>query len=771
MHKKLKPILMTLAGCLCLVVAIRTMFICHSVLWASNDVMDSKIESIMINGIPYIHGESAPVELITDEVFQFEVVVKNTGTTTWGGSESAGEHGASLLSRGDQSHDINDYNETFGTFIIIYPMQFGIPFEPEKRTNSPRRLPGEAWDIKTILRAPCDTGRFTMRWQTAQYPIGQNRGYNHLTETRASARNSTNNYFNRPFFGQEIVVDFIIIQRTEQAPVPTRRPGVLDRFDFQYEGSFAMPQLWRYSDRFKYGLEDEKSFNDTGIALRKVEISPGVYEKRMLATTGTFFADTNTRASRLYEVAVPAKPGKIIGTDISAAPTAEVRTIFEGQSNLMTAPKDTSVSYWEQAGLWFDEETKLLYWTNAPYYIYGTIKTPSIFSARLAGNEVVDRKVQWDMLWGSDGGPRASFMFGITGIPKSISNQYFGGRKLALGFGGGSEGSYSKGPAIYAVSTNGSGDIQSNILSIMYQNTGISNAVRDGNFLPLEYWEQVPKSPWEGNFMRRDKIRNGIFMDYGGKKGYLTFPRQGIGRVGYDFGGPNFFGKYQDTWYFYDIDDLSKAVNGQIPKNEIKPSSYNVIEYPTGRPAINYEYGAEDRIVSGSCFDQETGLLYIYVKRGKDGNDPFIHVYRILEGDNDYAPAFYRGNKTMTLPEGYQATETQSFHIMAKPTASVTTSGNTNITWDNATNKLKIAPGLAKGVYPVTLTANNGINVPTTFIFTLRVVPSSASPAPASQVPPQQVPPQQVQQRSGENIKSCPLALFLIQFTLFIGLK
>ena len=98
----------------------------------------STFSSLEINGSPYIHGTSNAVQLITDEIFAFKVVLQNNGTTTWGRNVSAGEHGASLLSRGDLSHDINDYNETFGAFFILYPMQFGIPYG----SYNPTVLPG-----------------------------------------------------------------------------------------------------------------------------------------------------------------------------------------------------------------------------------------------------------------------------------------------------------------------------------------------------------------------------------------------------------------------------------------------------------------------------------------------------------------------------------------------------------------------------------------------------------------------------------------------------
>ena len=65
----------------------------------------------------------------------------NTGMTTWGNARDIEDaHSASLLSRGNPStanengQRQDDYNETFGTFFILNPMQFGVgvngPYEP-----------------------------------------------------------------------------------------------------------------------------------------------------------------------------------------------------------------------------------------------------------------------------------------------------------------------------------------------------------------------------------------------------------------------------------------------------------------------------------------------------------------------------------------------------------------------------------------------------------------------------------------------------------------
>jgi hypothetical protein len=57
------------------------------------------------------------------------------------------------------------------------------------------------------------------------------------------------------------------------------------------------------------------------------------------------------------------------------------------------------------------------------------------------------------------------------------------------------------------------------------------------------------------------------------------------------------------------------------------------------------------------------------------------------------------------------------------------TSGNAAITWNNTTNKLDIAAGLAAGTYPVTLKAANGVAPDATLTFTLTITASSDAPS------------------------------------------
>jgi len=97
----------------------------------------------------------------------------------------------------------------------------------------------------------------------------------------------------------------------------------------------------------------------------------------------------------------------------------------------------------------------------------------------------------------------------------------------------------------------------------------------------------------------------------------------------------------------------------------------------------------------------------------------------------------FSGMTGMTLFEGYGATSTDAYSILRmsfssalQPTFTVTqdaTHGG-KITWNNTTKKLDIAAGLAKGTYPVVMTATDGGSDNVTLTFTLTVTDETIPP-------------------------------------------
>ena len=80
------------------------------------------------------------------------------------------------------------------------------------------------------------------------------------------------------------------------------------------------------------------------------------------------------------------------------------------------------------------------------------------------------------------------------------------------------------------------------------------------------------------------------------------------------------------------------------------------------------------------------------------------------------------GPVSMSLDMGYAATSTGIYTAVGFPDPKITkTSGDAKITWNSTSSALDIAPGLAPGTYPVTLTADNGVTPAAVAVFTLTV--------------------------------------------------
>jgi len=174
--------------------------------------------------------------------------------------------------------------------------------------------------------------------------------------------------------------------------------------------------------------------------------------------------------------------------------------------------------------------------------------------------------------------------------------------------------SASRGPALGAISKPEPGDSVLNITPIMYYPDPVA-CPRPGNYFSnIGYWDTQPTAPWEGWWAGVDLCRAGVLIDLPDKKGYMAFAYQGIGRLGYDFGGYNADGKYQHCWYFYDLEDLGNAASGNSDPTTLLPVRFYEINYPI-----------EGDFISGACFDEDTRNLYLYSVK------PVIHVYHLKE--------------------------------------------------------------------------------------------------------------------------------------------
>jgi len=141
---------------------------------------------------------------------------------------------------------------------------------------------------------------------------------------------------------------------------------------------------------------------------------------------------------------------------------------------------------------------------------------------------------------------------------------------------------------------------------------------------------------------------------------------------------------------------------------------------------------------TGSATINATGLLTA-VSNGtvrvrataNDGSNVYGQLQITISGQIPVgvAPAI-TGATEMTLKVGYAATSTETYIITGTEPVTVTkTSGAASIAWNDATKKLDIAAGLAAGIYPVVLTASNGVEPDATLTFTLTVTEEPVTPA------------------------------------------
>ena len=540
-----------------------------------------QIDTTSIYGLnfgPYTSGETVTVQ--ADQVFWFEITMRNTGSDTWGWRDPWLP--VSYLTRSP------DYNTTFGTFFI--GNAHAGPIET-----------GDTMTVRSGLRAPDTPGTYSVTWQPANWLP------------------SDNDWTKSTFFGATATLTLNVVARTDTPPAAqTHTEGVLDASNFQYVGSFMLPEV-PVPVPNDGGYNDEKTYFNSGLTLRTVD-----GQQRLLMETGTYHES-------LYEVAIPPLV-KIEGSDLSDVPTAKLTNYFG------PIPMDEGAN--TTGGIYYDQASDQLYWTN---YIYYTAQNPTSNPILNAGKIDSGQLVQTSYWYepSTRTSPQAAFWGGMTSIPQDFANQYTDGKTLALGFGGNNNpATSSAGPALAAVdvsSPSGSTMVEQPLFYHIdqYRNTeGMST--RPGNYFMsgTDDFHPQPSSPWQGYWALVDSIGSGLFIDLPGQQGYLTFAHQGINRVGYDGGGASWNTQYQNTWYFYDYQTLGDAITGvnaagdKVSPWDITPTSMTAMTLPNTATSA-------DQQIAGSAFDPTTRLLYVYSMRavGQTGccsKPPMVHVYYVL---------------------------------------------------------------------------------------------------------------------------------------------
>lgn len=520
------------------------------------EAMDAQLVSCLV-----------PNSLVTDEVFQAEITLKNTGTKTWGQNE--GQTAMTLVSKGP------DFNTIWGTYFII--MGQGNMVKP-----------GETFTFTSYLKAPNTPGRYDFSWRALNaIPVGG------LPVDRTKAQ-----------FGVTVSRQVTVTQRKDLPPPGSlQQEGILDSSDFEYMGSFI-----------PCGVEGhESTYTDSGLALRNIN-----GEKHLLLRTGTY-------NYRLYELKIP-QLGKVENSSIKGVPTAQ---LVRDWGELKYNEKIGDETIGSNGGMWLDEKTNLLYWTHYnSYFCGGPADFPQLAVTKLNNDGTKTNKGYWYIP--DTPAKYKGYWGGITKLSDGFAKTYTGGRDLALGFGGVYSicGTASRGPALGAIARPGTSGSKLDLVEMMTYPDPIASP-RDGSYFSnVGYWGDQPENPWEGKWTSSDICRAGVFIDLPDKKGYLAFVQQATGRIGYDYGGYNCDGNYQNSWYFYNLKDLGAAAKGSKSPTSIVPSSFTIVKYPV-------EY--RNTWISGACFDEETRMIYVYAKQSipqRYGSAPMIHGYRVTENTN-----------------------------------------------------------------------------------------------------------------------------------------
>lgn len=442
--------------------------------------------------------------------------------------------------------------------------------------------PGEEFTYTSWLRAPLTPGEHVFQWGVA------------LREGPAAP-------FGQPTPRAVIRVEARPDQPPATAPAARDESGkqVLRFEDFEYAGSFRVP------DR----RGQDMPYSHSGLALRTM--SDG--SQRM-------FFNYTLPGMVLVELSVPPLVKLDEKLNYAALKTAEVKREWGRLAvpigDRKIAEHEDMKEIFANGGYWWDQARQTLYWTWWNSYWCGGAP-PIVAASKLPEDAPAEHSGPWSVAAGS---PKW-YWGGIISLPKAFADRYTGGRTLALGFGTGYSGTYpgSLGPSLGAIETPDPAKptVDPKVLLGYY---GGDCAPRDGGYFLAGgsgWMGRQPDSPDKGYCTSSDLVRNAIFIDTPRKWGLLVFYHLQMGRIGYDYGAVTSGGRAH-SWYFYDPEDLGRVAAGTLKPGEVVPRSRTAVTLPGGAPLCN-------SAISGSCFDAERNLLYIYGPLSKG----CIHAFRL----------------------------------------------------------------------------------------------------------------------------------------------
>jgi hypothetical protein len=322
----------------------------------------------------------------------------------------------------------------------------------------------------------------------------------------------------------------------------------------------------------------------------------------------------------LFEAEVP-ELVKLVGGDHAPLKTAEVKKVW----GTLSLAREGEQAISSNAEFWWDQENQLLYWSS--YHGYWTGGSWPLLAATKLGD---DGSMTHLGPWRVDVGHFKAYWGGVKPLPKSFAEKYTGGRWLGVGFGGYYSicASASNGPALAAAATP---DPQKKTLDIVellvYPHAKGFSAVRDGDYFiaNCSWGGKQPQSRTRGSWTMEDHVASAVFIDQPEGHAFIAFADLGTGRMGYDYGNIASAGD-ADWWYFYDPADLGAVAQGRKQPWEVQPHSRTKVDYPL---AAGQRGQTPPAPIYGSCFDEQTRLLYLYKRFWVDNRWPCIHVYRL----------------------------------------------------------------------------------------------------------------------------------------------
>ena len=508
-----------------------------------------------------------PKKVLTDEVFRAVIVMKNTGTQSWG---PANEKHAYLRSQ----EPLDNLN--WGCNFIIQGQGTNVQ-------------PGAEFTYASYLKAPATPGEYVFQWRLSK---------------GTSLEADKGEMFGKPTEPVTVVVE----KRPEEPPPPAHAKESLGKRlltvdDFEYVGSFKTPTIKGEGENWSGPI-----WSNAGLALKKLPDG-----SRRLLVNYTHAAPT------LFEIEVP-ELVKWDKDNYAALKTAEVKKVWGRLGSPWTGDKD----YGATGGILWDEAKQTVYWSSAHGYWCGG-PYPVLGASKLGE----DGKITNLGRWFAPSDYCKAYWAGVIALPKEFADQYTGGRRLGVGFGGQFSGSItcSRGPSLAAIAEPDPKKDKLDMVEMLGYFKG-DKGPRDGDYFiscgPANgYWGEPPDSPTKGYWSAGDGIGNGIYINLPDRHGFIAFAGWTIGRKGYDYADSvahvgDRAPVMSSVWYFYDPKDLGEAAKG-LRKINLTPYAMTRVPSPGG----NLNGG-----ISSTCFDEEKKLLYMYY-RPHMHEQPAIHVYKV----------------------------------------------------------------------------------------------------------------------------------------------